>query len=62
MLEDSYATASKGCADYGLKLIEAARANTNAAFDLSAKLLTVKSLCGGGRAVDRAICASSSRP
>ncbi len=34
LIEDSYATASKGCADYGLKLIEASRTNTNAAFRL----------------------------
>jgi len=44
LIEDSYATASKGCADYGLKLIEASRANTNAAFDLASQLMTVKSL------------------
>ena len=43
MLEDTYATASKGYADYGLKLIETARANSNAAFDLMAKLLGAKS-------------------
>src|SRR5262249_52403859 len=30
LLEDSYATATRGAADYGLKMIEAARANTNA--------------------------------
>src|SRR5262249_41641253 len=33
VLEDTYATASKGATDYTLKLIEHARANTNAAFD-----------------------------
>src|SRR5215468_3284311 len=33
LLEDTYATASKGAADYGVKVIEVARANTNAAFD-----------------------------
>jgi phasin len=44
LIEDSYSTASKGCADYGLKLIEVSRANTNAAFDLASELLTVKSL------------------
>ncbi|MGH6724941.1 MAG: phasin [Pseudolabrys sp.] len=43
MLEDTYATASKGCADYGLKLIETARANNNAALDLMGDLLTAKS-------------------
>jgi phasin len=43
MLEDTYATASKGCAGYGLKLIETARANSNAAYDLFGELLTAKS-------------------
>src|SRR6202165_1001039 len=31
MLEETYATASKGCSDYGLKLVETAKANSNAA-------------------------------
>ena len=44
LIEDSYATASKGAADYGLKMIEAARANTNATFDFATELMTVKSL------------------
>lgn len=44
VIEDSYATASKGCSDYGLKVIEAARVNTNANFDYAGKLLGVKSL------------------
>jgi phasin len=44
LIEDSYATASKGAADYGLKMIEAARTNTNAQFDFASQLLTVKSL------------------
>ena len=35
---------SKGASDYGLKVIEAARANTNAAFDFATQLMTVKSL------------------
>jgi phasin len=43
LIEDSYATASKGTADYGLKLIEAMRANTNSMFDYAGHLLTVKS-------------------
>ncbi len=42
-LEDTYATASKGAADYGLKLIEAARANTNAAFDYTSELFAARS-------------------
>jgi phasin len=44
VLEDSYSTAAKGSADYGLKLIDVARANANAAFDYASELLTVKSL------------------
>jgi phasin len=44
LLEDSYATASKGAADYGLKVIEVSRTNTNAAFDFAGQLMTVKSL------------------
>ena len=43
VIENSYATATKGFADYGLKMIEAARANTNAYFDFAGKLMTVKS-------------------
>jgi phasin len=43
LIEDSYATASKGCSDYGLKMLEAARANTNATFDYAGQLMTVKS-------------------
>src|SRR5262249_58852984 len=34
VLEDTYSTASKGCASYGLKVIETTRVNTDAAFDL----------------------------
>jgi phasin len=44
MLEDAYALASRGATDYGLRAIEAARENTNAAFDLASRLMTVKSL------------------
>ena len=43
MLEETYTTASTGCSGYGLKLIETARANSNAAFDLMTELLTAKS-------------------
>src|SRR4051794_29604893 len=43
VLEDTYATATKGAADYGAKLIETARVNTNAAFDFYTELMTVKS-------------------
>ncbi len=44
MLETSYGTASKGAADYGLKMIEMGRANTNATFDFAGQLMAVKSL------------------
>ena len=44
MLEDSYAKASKGFSGYGLKLIETARANSNAAFDLFGEVLSAKSV------------------
>ncbi len=44
MLEDSYATASKGAADYGLKVIEISRSNMNASFDFASELMAVKSL------------------
>jgi phasin len=44
LIEGSYATASRGAADYNLKLLEAARANTNATFDYAGQLLGVKSL------------------
>jgi phasin len=43
VLEDSYANASKGASEYGLKLIESARTNTNSAFDLFGSLLGAKS-------------------
>jgi phasin len=44
VLEDTYATATKCASDYCLKVIDAARANTNAAFDFASQLMTVKSL------------------
>jgi phasin len=43
VLEDTYSTASKGCCDYGLKVIEAARTNSNATFELMTDLMTAKS-------------------
>lgn len=43
VLEETYSTATKGCSGYGLKLIETARTNSNAAFDLYGSLLTAKS-------------------
>ena len=44
MIETSYSTASKGASDYGLALIDAARANTNATFDFYSQIMTAKSL------------------
>ena len=44
VLETTYSTATKGASDYGLKVIEAARMNTNAAFDFAGELITAKSL------------------
>jgi phasin len=39
MMETSYANATKGASDYGLKMVEMARANSNAAFDYAAELM-----------------------
>jgi phasin len=44
MLEHTYANASKGAADYGLKVIEAARTNSNAAFDFATELLGARTM------------------
>jgi len=44
LIETSYASASKGCASYVLKMIEISRANSNAAFDYASELFAVKSL------------------
>jgi phasin len=44
VLETTYATATRGASDYGLKVIEAARVNTNAAFDFAGELITAKTL------------------
>lgn len=43
LLEETYSNASKGTSDYGLKVLEVARANANAAFDLCGELLVAKS-------------------
>jgi phasin len=43
VLEETYSTASKGCCGYGLKVIETARTNSNAAFDLFGELMGAKS-------------------
>jgi len=44
MIETSYSTATKGASDYGLALIEATRANTNANFDFYSHIVAAKSL------------------
>jgi phasin len=43
VLETTYSTATKGANDYGMKMIEVARVNTNAAFDFFGELITAKS-------------------
>jgi phasin len=43
VLEDTYSTASKGYASYGLKVIETTRANSDATFDLMGELMGAKS-------------------
>src|ERR1700730_10179096 len=44
VLETTNSPAAKGASDYGLKVIEATRVNTNAAFDYAGELFTAKSL------------------
>src|ERR1700754_3278650 len=43
VLEGTYATATKGVADYGQMVIEAVRTNTNATFDFYTDFVKVKS-------------------
>ena len=43
LLEATYATASKGASEYGMKVIEAARINTNSTFDFASELMNAKS-------------------
>jgi phasin len=43
-IEDSLATAAKGTSKLGLKMIEAARENSNSFFDFATSLLNAKSL------------------
>ena len=43
LLEGTYATASKCASEYGSKVMEAARTNTNAAFDCASELMSAKS-------------------
>lgn len=42
LIEETYSTACKGCTGYGLKVIETARANTDATFDLMTELMGAK--------------------
>jgi phasin len=44
VLETTYSTASKGASDIGLKVIEVARTNTNAAFDFAGEIMAAKTL------------------
>jgi hypothetical protein len=44
VIEETFATSAKGASDYGLKVIDATRINTSAAFDFYAKLMTTESL------------------
>src|SRR5215475_1729167 len=44
VMESTYSTAAKGASDYGLKVIDAARINTNAAFDFAGEIMAAKTL------------------
>jgi phasin len=44
VIEDTYASTTRGAADYGLKLIDVARANSNAAFEYATELLRAKTM------------------
>ncbi len=44
VLETTYSTATKGASDYGLKVIEVARTNTNSAFDFAGEIMAAKTL------------------
>jgi phasin len=44
VIEETFVTSTKGASDYGLKVIDATRINTSAAFDFYAKLMTMESL------------------
>jgi phasin len=44
VLETTYSTATKGASDYGLKVIEVARVNTNTAFDFAGEIMAAKTL------------------
>ena len=42
LLESTYTTVTQGASDYGMKVIEITRINTNTAFDFAEKLLAAK--------------------
>lgn len=44
LLEGSFATAARGSAEYGLKVLDILRANSNAQFDLAKNVVAAKSL------------------
>ena len=44
VLENTYANATKGATDYGLRMLEMARANTNATFDFASELISARTL------------------
>jgi len=44
VLEETYASATKGASNYSLKVLEVARTNTNAAFDFASELFAARSL------------------
>ena len=44
ILEDTYATASRGAAEYNLKALDALRSNINSSFDYVQQLMGVKTL------------------
>src|SRR5271155_4817891 len=44
VLETTYSTASKGASEYGQKVIDTARVNTNAAFDFAGEVMAAKTL------------------
>ena len=60
VLETTYSTATKGASDYGLKVIEVARTNTNAAFDFAGEMMAAKTLSEDDGTVERP-CAQAVR-
>ena len=60
VLETTYSTASKGASDYGMKVIETARINTNAAFDYRGRTARGEDAVGSDRTLQRA-CAQAVR-